>query len=80
MRTLFTLLFATATAPGQDADVARTLEKHRSARPAEGELGIYRLSWTASLKEARERAAKEKRPVFLLVCTNSYGNMFTGHC
>lgn len=64
----------------QDGEVARVLEKHRAARPAESEIRIYRLSWMATLKEARERAAKEDRPIFLMVCTNSYGNLFTGHC
>jgi len=73
------LLLAAAWIP-QDGEVARVLEKHKAARPAESEIRIYRLSWMPSLKEARERAAKEDRPIFLLVCTNSYGNMFTGHC
>ena len=80
MKTLCLLLAVAWTASPQDAGVGRVLEKYRSTRPADGDLGIYRLSWMANFKEARERAAKEQRPIFLLVCTNSYGNMFTGHC
>jgi hypothetical protein len=74
------LLLATWFAGLQDPSADQILEKFRAIRPAAGELGIYRLSWTAGLKEARERATKEQRPIFLLVCTNSYGNLFTGHC
>ena len=80
MKILCVLLVAAWTSAAQDAEVARVLEQHKAARPAESELRIYRLSWMAGLKEARERAAKEDRPIFLMVCTNSYGNMFTGHC
>jgi hypothetical protein len=34
----------------------------------------------AARKEARGRAAQEQRPILLLVVTNSYGDLFTGHC
>jgi hypothetical protein len=80
MKTLCLFLIAAWTAAPQDDRTAPVLEKYRKFRPADSELGIYRLSWVATLKEARERAAKEERPIFLLVCTNSYGNLFTGHC
>ena len=66
-------------APLQD-DARKISEVYRSIRPTEEDLRIYRLSWAPSLEEARRRASKEKRPIFLLVCTNSYGNMYTGHC
>jgi hypothetical protein len=34
----------------------------------------------ATLKEARDRAAKEEWPIFLVVVTNSFGDLFSGHC
>lgn len=64
----------------QDAAVDAVLEKHRALRPKDEDLRIYRLDWAADLKAARERAARERRPVFLVVVTNSYGNLYTGHC
>ena len=78
--TTICLLLAAWTAAPQDDPTAVVMDNFRRVRPADSELGIYRLSWTSTLTEARERAAKEERPIFLLVCTNSYGNLFTGHC
>lgn len=63
---------------GQDASAI--LEKVRVARPGPSELAVYCHDWAPSLREARERAAKEKRPVFFVLVTNSYGDMLSGHC
>jgi hypothetical protein len=63
-----------------DADVQRILDKYRLFRPADQDLAVFQLDWMPTLKDARERAAKEQRPILLLVVTNSYGNLLTGHC
>jgi hypothetical protein len=63
-----------------DGDVQTVLDKYRLFRPADKDLAIFQLDWVPTLKKARERAAKEQRPILLLVVTNSYGNLFTGHC
>jgi hypothetical protein len=67
-------------AQAPDGDVQKTLDKYRLVRPADKDLAIFQLDWVPTLKEARERAAQEQRPILLLVVTNSYGNLFTGHC
>ena len=64
----------------QDGEARNVLDRHRSLLPQAKDLVIYDLDWVAGLKEAKERAAKESRPVLLIAVTNSYGNMYTGHC
>ena len=76
--TLWTTGLLCAQAP--EGDVQRILDKYRLFRPADKDLAIFQLDWMPTLKDARERAAKEQRPILLLVVTNSYGNLFTGHC
>jgi hypothetical protein len=83
--TLFFLIAAVGAtgllqAPAPDGDVQHILDRHRSFRPADKDLAIFQLDWVPTLKEARERAAKQQRPILLLVVTNSYGILFTGHC
>jgi hypothetical protein len=68
---------ASGAGPG---DVKSTLEKFRSVRPQEADLALYRLDWVPTLKAAKEKAAKEGRPVFLIVVTNSFGDLYSGHC
>jgi hypothetical protein len=75
---LWTTSLLHAKAP--DGDVQTTLDKYRLFRPTDKDLAIFQLDWVPTLKEATERAAKERRPILLLVVTNSYGNLFTGHC
>ncbi len=67
-----------AAAPNEA--VRRVLEKYRSARPAPGDLTVYCLDWVSTLQQAKEKAVKEQRPIFLAVVSNSFGNLFTGHC
>ena len=68
-------------AHGADAsDVKSVLDKFESVRPQAADLALYQLDWAPTLKDAREKAANEQRPRFLLVVTNSFGNMYTGHC
>ncbi len=62
------------------SDVKSVLDKFKSVRPQEADLVLYQLDWMATLKAAKERAAKEARPVFLVVVTNSFGDLFSGHC
>jgi hypothetical protein len=62
------------------SDVKSVLEKFQSVRPTEADLALYRLDWMPTLEAAKERAAKEERPIFLVVVTNSFGDLFSGHC
>jgi hypothetical protein len=62
------------------SDVKSALEKFKSVRPQEADLALYQLDWVPTLKDAKERAAKEERPIFLAVVTNSFGDLCSGHC
>jgi RNA polymerase sigma factor (sigma-70 family) len=64
----------------RDAEVQKILDKYLAIRPDDKDLAIFQLDWAPTLKAAREKAAREKRPIFLLVVTNSFGNLYTGHC
>ena len=79
---LIAALWATGLLHAQapDGDVRKTLDQYRLVRPTDKDLAVFQLDWVPTLKDARERAAKEQRPILLLVVTNSYGNLFTGHC
>jgi hypothetical protein len=61
-------------------DVQKVLDRYRAARPEARDLAIFRLDWAPTLKDARAKAARERRPIFLIVVTNSFGNMHSGHC
>ena len=61
-------------------DAHRVLDKFRSARPQAANLAIYQLDWMPTLKVAKEKAAKEERPIFLVVVRNSFGDLCSGHC
>ena len=62
------------------SDVKSVLDKFQSVRPQEADLALYQLDWMPTLKAAKERAAKEERPIFLVVVTNSFGDLYSGHC
>jgi hypothetical protein len=66
----------------QDDGVSKILEKHKAARPADKDLLFVRHDWEPSYEKAKARAAKEGRPVFLVVISNlnGYDNLYTGHC
>lgn len=64
----------------KSAEVQAILDKYQAIRPDADDLSIYGLDWMPSLKAAREKAAKERRPILLMVVHNSYGNLYTGHC
>ena len=70
-----------AGAHGADqSDVKSVLDKFHSVRPQAADLALYQLDWMPTLKAAREKAAKEERPIFLVVVTNSFGDLYSGHC
>lgn len=78
MRSLLILALALQVDPA----AARVLEKVRAARPSDDALAVYRHDWAPTWEEARARALKEKRPIFLVVNTNISGptNFYSGHC
>jgi hypothetical protein len=61
-------------------DVKGVLDHFKSVRPREADLALYRLDWMPTLKAAKEKAAKERRPIFLVLVTNSFGDLYSGHC
>jgi lysophospholipase L1-like esterase len=69
-----------AAAPVLAKERASILDRFAKARPESKHLAVFQLDWAATLQEAKARAVKEKRPIFFLAVTNSFGNMFTGHC
>ncbi len=83
MRMLCLLLVSfVAVLTSQAAEPQDILKAFEAARPADRELGVFELDWAESFKEAKARAAKEKRPIFL-VCTTQLkdaGNLRDGHC
>ena len=64
----------------EDADVKRVLARYHAIRPAAKDLGMYRLDWADSLDVALKRAAKENRPVCLIIIHAKYGDIASGHC
>jgi hypothetical protein len=62
------------------SDVKSVLDKFHSVRPQAADLALYQLDWEPTLKAAKERSAKEERPIFLMVVTNSFGDLYSGHC
>ena len=74
------LLILIGKAPGQDPDAERILARYQSIRPTAKDLVMYQLDWTESLDVALKRAAKEQRPVCLIVIHAKYGDITSGHC
>ena len=64
------------------AEPADILKGYHAARPADCELGVFQLDWADSFKDAKARALKEKRPIFLVSTTQlkDAGNLRNGHC
>lgn len=64
----------------QDADAV--LKAYEAARPPDRELALFSLDWAPDFKTARERAAKEKVPIFFVATTQleDAGNLQSGHC
>ncbi len=68
-------------ASGTPEPVQRVLDRFAAAKPGRERLGFFTLDWAMSLTEAKKRAAKEHRPILLILNTNiSAGtNFFSGH-
>ena len=77
---IFFSVFLAGFVKGEDLDVKRILARYQAIRPAAKDLGMYRLDWADSLDEALKRAAKENRPVCLIVIHAKYGDIASGHC
>ena len=67
-----------AEEPGRD--VALLLDKFELLRPQDRELSLFTLDWEKTLKTALVRAARQERPVLLIVVRNSNGDIVRGHC
>ena len=79
---LLAVFFAAVLLSAQAAQEQDILKAYQAARPADHELGVFQLDWADSFKDAKARAAKEKRPIFF-VCTTQLkdaGNLRDGHC
>ena len=82
LKCVFLALFVAALTTMQAIEPEQILKAYTAARPVDGELGVFLLDWAESFKDAKARAAKEQRPVFL-VCTTQLkdaGNLRDGHC
>ena len=74
------LFFLAGFALAEDSAAKRILAGHQALRPAVKDLAMYRLDWAASLDDALKRAAKESRPVYLIIIHAKYGDIRSGHC
>jgi hypothetical protein len=81
---LIAAILATAPVAGTpgagQGDIKGVLDKYQAVRPQAADLALYQLEWAPTLTAARERAAREHRPIFLVVVTNSFGDLYSGHC
>ena len=84
MKMLIPVILAIAFIAGvrgaDQSDVKNLLDKFESVRPQAGDLALYQLDWSPTLQAAKERAAKDQLPIFLAVVTNSFGDLYSGHC
>lgn len=64
----------------QDSEVRKILERFEALRATDKELALFRLDWVPTLREAKEKAAREGRPIFLLTVENEHGALYGGHC
>ena len=83
MRHMFALAVATFTlhAMAQDDSAKRIQTRFDDAKPDSQRLAFYSLDWAMSLKDAKTRAAKEHRPILIVLNTNITAgtNFFSGH-
>lgn len=74
------LLLSASFCTAQNAQAKDIFSRYGDLRPSELELAMYQLDWAESLEVALERAAKESRPVLLIIIHAQYGDIFSGHC
>ena len=67
-----------ADPPGPEVELI--LDKFELIRPQDRDLSLFKLDWEKTLKSAQARAAREERPVLLILVRNSNGDIFQGHC
>ena len=83
MKSAFAIMALLLACPALCAsDAQRILDAFNAARPSERDLGVFKLDWADSLKDAKARAAKERRPIFFVSTTQlkEAGNLRDGHC
>ncbi len=68
-------------AKAQNDSASEILARFEGAKPDARRLAFYSLDWAMSLKEAKTRAAKEGRPILIVLNTNITAgtNFFSGH-
>lgn len=64
----------------QSREAQSVLERFQAFRPDAESLAMYQLDWASSFEEAQERAAKERRPILLVIIHAKYGDLSSGHC
>ena len=74
------LFFLTGFAFAENPAAQRILAGYEALSPTDKDLAMYRLDWAASLDVALKRAAKENRPVCLVIIHAKYGDIASGHC
>ena len=77
---LLSLLFFAGFALAEDSAAKRILAGYQALRPTVKDLAMYRLDWEDSLDSALKRAAKENRPICLIIIHAKYGDITSGHC
>lgn len=76
----FALTLAALPARAQSDAARRALEVFHATRPADADLGMYRLDWEPALPDALARAKAEHKPLCLVIIHAKYGDLFSGHC
>ena len=77
---LSSLLVFAGFAFAEDSAAKRILAGYQALRPTVKDLAMYRLDWEESLDSALKRAAKENRPICLIIIHAKYGDITSGHC
>ena len=74
------VLLLSLAASAEDQAAKRAMARYRELRPSDDDLVMYRLDWEPDYDAALRRAAKEKRPLFVVVIYAKYGELYSGHC
>jgi hypothetical protein len=84
MKRTLVFLFASIAMPtlatAQDETAKSVLGQYEEFRPSDAKLAMYELDWAPTLEAAKTRAAREKRPILLVVIHAQYGDIHAGHC
>ena len=74
------VLLLSLVASAEDQAARKALARYSELRPSDEDLVMYRLDWEPDYDAALRRAAKENRPVFVVVIYAKYGQLYSGHC